>query len=1323
MSPSLKSLYSFFLLISIGVITVEPILFGKLPTTYLILFNLSYAITAVTLVVLRYRSNVEVEEEAREAMLEKKQLAEQAQQRADQLDVVNKVSAAISNLQSLDSILQLIFKQVQEYVKLDVFYIALYDEKTKLVTFPIMYDSGAFWNEPARPLQTTTTVGEAIQSGQIIVRNRTPEEIVNAKVSSNRVGDQARVAASFIVIPLQAGKRRIGALSVQSYQLQAYEAKEVSILTALAQQVTVAIENARLYEQANRRAQRLMILNEIGREISALRDLPTLMETVYQQMRKTLPTDLFFIGLYDAIKNQLTFPIMYDEGRAWEQAPTPATEDTFSGKAILTRRPLLISQWADPDQPPPFSSIIVGDTEKTTTALMFAPMLYAKEVIGVISIQSYAPDAYTDEDLELLVGIANQVAIAIQNSRLLETTQQKAQHLAILNEVGRVVAELRNLPDLLEIIYEQVKQILHADAFYVGLHHPDTNMVSYPITYDHGVRYTSTPDKVSVDGYLYRMLRGAGATLINRTADELTIQPGDFGMLGDTSRKSASILLAPLKIGEQVIGIISAQSYTLNAYKEDDLKLLVGIANQVAIAIDNSRLYTAAQQEIEERRKIEDQLRAAEVKYRELVERAPAVIYSAETGTEGRWFYVSPQIEALLGYTAEEWLADPNLWYQLIHPEDRQPTIQAEAEAVEKGIKVEVDYRIHTKSGRMLWVHDESLSVSMSDNQQYVVQGILTDITLRKQAELSLRDSEERYHSLFITARRQTQELSLLSKVQNALARELDLHELIHTVVEAVAKTFGYMFVSLYTLEEGQLQMQHQVGYVHVIERISRTQGVVGRALRIQQPILIPDVTDDPDFLRADQDVRSEICIPLFNGDRVFGVLNVESSREYQLNEDDLKIMITLGEQINIAIRRASLFAERADSLRREQHLNEFAHAISSTLDLPDILRRVVKLSVEVIGADTATVTLMAADGSEMTEVYNYNERPEVNFTFPKGQGLTWLTYESGQSLIVDEYNQHEKALPSLRTLNIHAFMAFPIRVGDKKLGVLALYNRDPDKKFNFRDFGLMEAVAREIAVAIENAQLFDELQKELEERKRIQRERESMLRDLEAKNAELERFTYTVSHDLKSPLVTIAGFLGILEHDIKKSDTERIQTNIQRIREAAIRMSRLLDELLELSRVGRLANPSVEVPFGELAEEALEVVAGQLAQRQVQVEIAADLPIVFVDRVRMVEVLQNLMANAIKFMGAQTQPLIQIGMEQRNHERLFFVRDNGIGIAAEFHERIFGLFNKLDQSSEGTGIGLALVRRIIEVHGGKIWVESELGKGATFFFTLAEKS
>ena len=235
-----------------------------------------------------------------------------------------------------------------------------------------------------------------------------------------------------------------------------------------------------------------------------------------------------------------------------------------------------------------------------------------------------------------------------------------------------------------------------------------------------------------------------------------------------------------------------------------------------------------------------------------------------------------------------------------------------------------------------------------------------------------------------------------------------------------------------------------------------------------------------------------------------------------------------------------------------------------------------------------------------------------------------------------------------------------------------------------------------------------------------IEGERENLIAELENKNAELERFTYTVSHDLKSPLITIRGFLGFLKEDSKSNNQVRLDSDIQRITDATDKMQRLLNDLLELSRVGRLVNKPREVDFNDLIAETLELLHGRISQGNVAVSVAENLPSVYGDHQRLLEVMQNLIDNAAKFMGDQPSPRIEIG-QRGEHEGmpLFYVKDNGIGIAPEFRENIFGLFNKLDARSEGTGIGLALVKRIIEFHRGAIWVESELGRGSTFFFTL----
>jgi signal transduction histidine kinase len=225
---------------------------------------------------------------------------------------------------------------------------------------------------------------------------------------------------------------------------------------------------------------------------------------------------------------------------------------------------------------------------------------------------------------------------------------------------------------------------------------------------------------------------------------------------------------------------------------------------------------------------------------------------------------------------------------------------------------------------------------------------------------------------------------------------------------------------------------------------------------------------------------------------------------------------------------------------------------------------------------------------------------------------------------------------------------------------------------------------------------------------------------ELQRRTAEMERFTYTVSHDLKSPLVTITAFLGYLEKDIVNNDADRIRKDLGYMRHAADRMGKLLAELLELSRVGLVAVNPAQVCFQDVAQEAIALVAGRISERSIAVTVSDKRIMLLGDRPRLVEIWQNLVENAVKYMGDQPEPRIEIGVEQQGKETVFFVRDNGMGIDMRYRENIFGLFNKLDANSEGTGLGLALVRRIVEIHGGRIWVESDgAGRGSCFRFTL----
>ena len=236
----------------------------------------------------------------------------------------------------------------------------------------------------------------------------------------------------------------------------------------------------------------------------------------------------------------------------------------------------------------------------------------------------------------------------------------------------------------------------------------------------------------------------------------------------------------------------------------------------------------------------------------------------------------------------------------------------------------------------------------------------------------------------------------------------------------------------------------------------------------------------------------------------------------------------------------------------------------------------------------------------------------------------------------------------------------------------------------------------------------------------------ESLLAKLAAKNLELESFVYRVSHDLKSPILTIDGFIGALKEDFGEVLSEKGKKYLGYMSDAARKMELLINRLLDLSSIERLPEKKREFPFARLVKDVMKALQPQIKARGIVLNIEGNLPVIYGERTRLSRVVDNLLTNAIKYIGKENpSPRIDVGVEEHDDQKVFFVRDNGIGIDKMDFDKIFQVFERLPPAKQiagGTGVGLAIVKRIIEHHGGKIWLISEPGKGTTFYFTLKMK-
>jgi signal transduction histidine kinase len=471
------------------------------------------------------------------------------------------------------------------------------------------------------------------------------------------------------------------------------------------------------------------------------------------------------------------------------------------------------------------------------------------------------------------------------------------------------------------------------------------------------------------------------------------------------------------------------------------------------------------------------------------------------------------------------------------------------------------------------------------------------------------------------------------------------------------------------------------------------------------------------------------MAIPLRARGSLIGFIALDSRNSGQYQESDALLALSYSNQVAIALENARLFSDLQTELwkRRKlieeletkniesETLRESVAIVAATLDRDDAIDLILEQLERVVPYDSASVQLVSGNMLEIVSSKGYpigDDKADNTFEINEDEPAYLVLRNEKPYVLFDDIQPLFPAFQEPPHNRIHAWMAVPLVVKGRVLGIIALDGYQKEK-FTERHAQLAMTYASQVAIALDNARLFSDLQSELAFR-------QNLISELEAKNAELERFTYTVSHDLKSPLFTIRGFLGYLEEDAMAGNYERMKSDIQRITDATNKMQQLLNELLELSRVGRITNESETIPFEELTREAVELVQGHIMEHGVSVHIDADMPDVFGDRQRLREVVQNLVDNAAKFMGDQLEPRIEIGQDgEEDGMPIFHVRDNGIGIPTEHHERVFGLFNKLDVRSDGTGIGLALVKRIIEYHGGRIWVESGMGLGTTFYFTL----
>jgi signal transduction histidine kinase len=503
--------------------------------------------------------------------------------------------------------------------------------------------------------------------------------------------------------------------------------------------------------------------------------------------------------------------------------------------------------------------------------------------------------------------------------------------------------------------------------------------------------------------------------------------------------------------------------------------------------------------------------------------------------------------------------------------------------------------------------------------------------------------------------------------------------------------------------------------------------GLVGRAAIEGRPIWTSDIRIDDRF-EVDRDLRARnvnagivagLAVPMRSAGVVIGVLSVGSSRPRTFAESEIDLLQSFADQAAIVIANSRAREALANQAERLRILHDIDRAIITETAPVAIAEAVLARLRDLLGVPRAIVNLFDWANGEVEWLaavgrHRMHLGPGVRYSLRFAGDLEAL--RRGEPQVIDV-----QALPpspeaeALLASGVRVYMVVPMIAGGELIGSVSFGGEQA--QFPAEQVGIAQEVATQLAIAITQARLHEQVGRQAAELEQRVRDR---TRELEAANDELAAFTHTVSHDLKAPLRGMEGFARALEEDYAERLDDTGRQFLSRIQDSAGRMSRLIDDLLQYARIERRAIERAPVALGPLLAELLDELAGEIEARGLTVSEDLAVAEVTGEREGLREALANLLSNAVKF-SPKRGGAITVRSYRERADVVIAVADQGIGFDMQYRDRIFGIFQRLHRQEEfaGTGVGLAIVRKVAERHGGRAWAESEPGKGSVFFLAI----
>jgi GAF domain-containing protein/anti-sigma regulatory factor (Ser/Thr protein kinase) len=1027
--------------------------------------------------------------------------------------------------------------------------------------------------------------------------------------------------------------------------------------------------------------------------------------------------------------------------------------------AILDRQPVHVHDLLA-TEPPAFPLTAKAAREGGFRTTLSVPLLRDNEAIGALAIRRREVQPFTAQQIALLQTFADQAVIAIENVRLFNETKDALERQTATSEILQVISQSpTDTQPVFEAIVERALRLSEAIAGAV---------TSFDGELIHVVASNFAPDSPILR--VFPMRPSPTGSLTARAVFERQIihvpdvlaEPAYNASQQAAESGYRSVLSVPMMREDTVLGTITVGRSQAGFYSDRQIALLKTFADQAVIAIENVRLFTETKEALDRQTATADILRVIS---RSQLDVQPVFDAIAESATRlfRSWSSAVYRFDGREMHFGAVRGGHPGSEQELRarYPRTPNPVGVVGPALVQRAVHHVVDAQALDVDPRMADLarvrgYRTTLSTPMLRDGEPVGAIAVTRAEVRPFTDVEIellklfadqaviaienvrlfKELEARNSQLTEALEQQTATAEILRVISSSV---IDLQPVFDTIVQNAVKLCGATFGGLQRISDGRMTLDAQCGVtadeIATLQRdvfplpISR-ESATGRAVVDRAVVHIHDIRDDPEFgvhlLQRMPGFRTILAVPMLREGVPIGALALWRREVLPFSDTEISLIQTFADQAVIAIENVRLFKEleaRTAQLTRSVSeltaLSEVSHALSSTLDLETVLTTIVSRAVQLSGLDGGVVFEYDEAGEEFvhraaTETGGTLAEARRTTRVRRGEGMvgqTALTLEPAQVPDITVTGAYDSRLRgNLIESGVRAILAVPMVREGQLIGCLVVSRNRPGE-FPAETIDLLKTFATQSALAIQNARLFHEI--------------EDKSRQLEAASRHKSEFLANMSHELRTPLNAVIGFSEVLLQRMFGDLNAKQDEYLKDIYASGQHLLSLINDILDLSKIeaGRMELAPAPFHLPSALENAVTLVKERAGRHGITLQVDVDprLGEIVGDERKVKQVLLNLLSNAVKFTPEGGRISLRAG--RKDGLVAIAVSDTGIGIAPEDQAAIFEEFRQVGhdetRKQEGTGLGLTLAKKFVELHRGQIWVESEPGRGSTFTFTL----